>query len=127
MDRTVREVLGVRGKRVARIDHLVAELAEPGAPSFHDLLAFGFGGRSAPSCVDENEIRHFLRSFCEWCPDLRAHLTRRTGPWIFDINLASSRRSSSPGRQAENGEASRLRAQDALSQAEKRGVQSRRT
>src|SRR4030088_2180512 len=101
MDRTVREVLRVRSKRVAWIDHLVAELAEPGAPSFHDLLTFGVGGRSAPTGVNENEIRHFLRSFCEWCQDLRAHLTRRTGPRIFDIGLASSRRSRTPGLQTE--------------------------
>src|ERR1700737_1597199 len=97
MDRTVREVLGVRGKRVARIDHLVAELAEPGAPSFHDLLAFGFGGRSAPSCVDENEIRHFLRSFCEWCPDLRAPSNDEQAPGFSTLTWRQAGGRARPG------------------------------
>jgi len=47
MDGAIGKVLRVLAERVAGVDDLVAELAEPGAPRLHDLSALGFGRAGA--------------------------------------------------------------------------------
>src|SRR5260370_3955538 len=57
----VRNVLRVFAERVAGVDDLVAELAEPAAPRLHDLLPLRGRGPCAASRVQKYEVRHSCR------------------------------------------------------------------
>src|SRR5207253_8447779 len=65
------DVLCVLAEGIARVDDLVAQPAEPGAPSAHDLLALRRRASRAASRVEKYEIRHR-------CSSLKFGLTRTT-------------------------------------------------